>query len=1694
MSFTSQRDVRAGTAKVRHDPVHSGAVAAKQHNRLRGLIGLLCLAWPWFGGVARAADFVWIEGEAPAAIPAGMTVAGVERSHFLSGGNWLFCGGDPGEVPKKIPEAGLTVAYPFEVAHAGRQELWARIGFEFARAPFEWRLDGGTWKTVTPDDLTTDLMELGLWNEVGWLKLADPDLAPGKHKLEIHLGRTKEKNGSWRRTLFGLDAICVSAGPFVPNGPHKPTDSWRTERDDQAAANVFQLPEPKTHADRANVRLAGLWEICRDDEQLPGEVAAPIRDLPKQPRWRAIVVPGDKNAVPDLVFAHRVWYRTKVNVPAASAGRSFFLVFPANSLNTTVYVNGILCGFDKNPFARVQIDVSRAVKPGVNEVWVGIRDNWYAREADPQDPLKLRRTFNLPLRFFSQGWQRLVYPVWNQPQAGILGTPQLVCAGPAYVADTFCIPSVARKSLGLEVTVENPGDKALSAELLCEAVNDKTGQIEWTAPAQKVAVEARGRQLLAFAAPWPTAKLWWPDEPNLYRLRTTVRRDNQPVDVGETLFGFREWTTDGIRLKLNGVNWQGFSEHGIPGGTLEEWAASLKSPKYNYGFGRIWPQHGGKFHFFGKEPDEALEYLDRQGALVRRTGYLDGEAIGYLPEILPQLGPNWIDHLTAWIKGERNHPCIMIWSVENELTFINARNVGQLGVWEPIATRAWEAVRKVDPTRPMMIDGGGATRAQTLPIHGDHYSTKAFWNYPELAYEANAQSPCGTWTWDEQRPRFIGEELFAAGLNTAYAYFGGEDVFQGKVKSRAAVGKAMQIISQGYRWYGVAACDFCQQPSDADGSQYNGWAPRAVLVRQWDWTFASGRKAKRTFGIFNGTRFSDPISFTWTLTLNGREVGRQTTIHNIAAGENEKFERELPIPTASTRQEGELMLTLSVKGAEVFRDVKAVSLLPEPPAIGGLSASNLFVYDPQGGASDWLKSRGVAFTPLDALAPPSVPGQVWLVGRDALKPEESTTSALAAYAAGGGRVVLFEQANPLRFQGLNPAEAESTTELGRIAFADDSVHPILAGLKDKDFFTWEPGEIVYRNVYRKPSRGAKSILQCGESLANSALLVTPVGPGLVILCQAAATEKLTDNPTAATLAANLLNYAASYKLEQVAVSAAVDGALTKVLDAINLRYSAAASPLDALTQGRLAIVSATPANLQALAAARDKVGIFTQGGGYLVLHGLSPDGLADYNKLVGFEHMIRPFRQERVSLTAPRHPLLNGVTLSDVVLYSAKRIFSWQSGNYVANDTFSYVVDLEDVAPFGKWDSDFHYNLVNGMTSPDGWPYICNEPATVNQYVLTLPKPQEVVSWTWDGNTFYDLTSQVDLIADGDEASKLTFDVPENGEPVTLDVRPPKTGTVFTFRHAKTTDLPDKKQNGKKILGCDNIALVAKRPADFRQRVRPMLNNGALVEYPQGRGGIVLCNLLLKDSEEVPANAIRKRTILATLLRNLKAPFAGKTVIAGAGLVYQPIDLSKQVNQYRTERGWFGNPKFTFRDLPTGDQLFAGVKFHVFEFTTSPVPTAIMLGGRGVPNNPPERVTGIPVNRKADALFFLHTARVDQPRNDAERRANKPVEVAKYVVHYADGQVEEVPLLLEVDIDSYRRRQAHPLPGAQIGWTRPYEGTDESAVAYVKQWNNPRPDTVIASIDLVYGKDRRGVPVLLALTAATAPPPPKAQR
>ena len=1697
---------------------------------------------------AAAQDAIWLEGEGfSASNIAKPNISGWGRPEYLSGEKWMQVSIDADKVEKELPGGGGLLTYAFTVGRGHEYEIWNRIGYEFVRSPFQWRIDGGNWQTIAPEQRTTDLMELQDWNEVAWLKMGTQNLTPGAHKLEIHLPQTKDDKGQTARVLYASDALCLTPGPFHPNGRNKPGTNSPTKADAEAAGNVFNFAEkaglssaPSVFRFFSSLPLKGLWEICRNDEDLPTEVAAPIKDFPVEPHWSAIQVPGDKNALrPDLAYAHRVWYRTRVNVPAdviaQNGGRSFQITFPQNNLNTTVYVNGVYCGFSKNPYARCTFDITPGMKAGVNEVWVGIKDAWYGYSASPKNPMKLRKVFNLPLSFTHNGFQDLAYPIWNGFQSGILGTPELIVSGSSYAADVFVRPSVSKKQLAVDVTVKNATNAAASGEIVCEAVNAKTGKVEKTLVAKPYSLASGAEQTVTLSEAWENPLLWWPGvNPNMYTLRTTIKQNGKTIDVKETPFGFREWGAKGRDFTLNGVVWHLWADL-QPGATPQEFLANYRATHQKDMRYMGVSQNG--VNWMGLEPTAALDFFDTNGVVVRRCGPLDGEAIGYnaiendpdlkalyKSDIKMDLMQNWRDQMVAQVKGERNHPSVMLWSLENEWLFINCINLygGLMDQFEAEVKKCSDAVQQADPTRLTMTDGGGANKDQSMPVHGNHYVFDLNGKYPDLAYEVNPLGGGrGRWVWDEKRPRFIGEDYFATGINPFdYAYFGGEETFGGKAQSHAAMALVYRILTEGYRWAGQSAWHHWVGPDDMDAGReeeekrrrgeeetknrtpntehqtprtlnpYLSHSPRAVFCRQWDWTFGSGQKVKRTLGIFNDTHDADPITLTWTLTVGGKKVQTNTSTHTVAPGHNEKFDVTLDMPTVNARTEGAWTLTLTEDGKQAFQDSKAISVLNTRPrsqtaqaeGLGKLGAKNLFVFDPNGSVGAFLKANGLAFTGLASLKTLPDAARVLVVGKDALDVTESGSSRLAAFASEGRTVIVLEQKNPLKYTAL-PAEMEPAVNEGRTAFAEDMDHPVFAGLKQKDFFTWGGDEVVYRNAYQKPTRGGKSLVQCDMRLADTALAEIPTGTGLLLVSQLLIGEKLNTNATAQQLLINLLAYGAQYKLTYRPVVAVVGDAtlLGKTLDAISLNYSKSGDAVQAIaTPGsKIALVEATPANLKLLADNSGKVNAFTNAGGWLFLHGLTPEGLAEYNKLVGVDHMIRPFWRERVAFPAQKSPLTAGLTTGDIVMRSGKKMFNYNSDEWVADDTFTYCVDYDDVAPFGKFANDFHRNMVSGMVSADGWPYIIDLPQKDASFPIQFPKPQTITHLRWVGNKMYNPPTRIALLTDGGQ--NLPLDVKPTDTPQEFDLPTPLTGKEITL---KITDVERIKDT--EITGLDNISLIAKRSPDFYQKVKPLLNVGALMAYPRGNGGILLCNLKLQDSEAVPENGVKKRTILATLLRNLKAPFAGKTVIAGAKLAYQTVDIGKFANQYRDERGWFGDKQHTFAGLPTGKQTFGNVPYQIYDFPTSPVPTAIMLNGQGIPNNVGEEVKGIPVGRKADALFFLQTARIDNPLNDQEKRERKQYELFKYVVHYADGQTLEIPQYQDSDVANFTQTAPAALPGAQIAWTRKYENGTESAVAYSKQWNNPRPNVAIASVDVVYGKDKRGVPALLAITAASA--------
>ena len=1661
----------------------------------------------FFSFVARAdppANLVWIEGEAPTSVtPASVkpAIEDVGRPQYLSGGKWLHLNLEGAEAAKHVPPEGIVLTYPLVARAAGDYAVWDRVGYERIRSPFDWRVDGGAWTTLKPDADTVDVEELQTWNPVAWLSLGTQTLTAGPHTLQIRLLRGKDAKGNDAKIVYASDALCLTTAPFYPDGPHRPGDPTAlSDSDKAAAAHAFTLTAPDGAAQTAT-SLKGDWQIAADDEQVTDDRLGPIKEAPRADdlSWHAIPVPGNRSAArPELTYVHRCWLRTRVDVPAGMTGRSFILHVPSENMIATVFVNGHLCGWTKTPYAAWDCDITQAIRPGgANELWVGIKDAFYGL-ANAENAKHPQYT---PYDFWHYNTtNQLDMPVLSHYETGLLLTPSLVVAGRAYTSDVFALPSVKSKALGLEVTVHNPTAQPVTVTVANRVAPLAGGSAAKTFAPQDVLVPAGGDATVKLSERWADPKIWWPDAPAQYNVVTTLSADGQAIDERTTKFGFREWGWSGPQFTLNGVPWHGRADLADYGRADEEAVALWR--KHGQTMQRVWAEG----IYGGKEMPDALDFFDAHGVPVRRTGIFDGEgAAGFYDITRSALYDNWRQQLAAWVKGQRNHPSIFLWSMENEITFINAHVFGQDKITTREMKKAADMLAALDPTRPQMTDGGNALLDESLPVYGGHYMQPALDTLPEGAYDRAGLAHRQVWPITQAKPILFGEDFFASGVELAdLATVGGESAFVGKAEAHPAIGRAARMLSEGYRWNGINFQFWFGGETDL---HYPAWQPVAVLCRQWDWTFGGGRNVTRTLGIFNDTHDASPITLTWTLAVGGKQAARQSSTHSVPPGGDQKFDVVVPVPAVASRSEGVWTLTLTRGGQQVYQDVKAVSVLPmgamtirrfhriraRMQVAAPASTKTLAVYDPAGTVAAFLRSQGQPFVRLAGLNALPTTAKVLLVGKDALTAAQSTSSTLAAYAAGGRVVIVLEQKNPLHFQAL-PGEMAADTNGGDIAFAEDLDHPVLRGLAQKDFFTWGGDGVVYRNAYEKPTSGGKSLLQCGERLQDTALAEMSAGTGEMLISQLVLEQKLTTSPVAQTLLLNMIRYGLAYTQVFHPVTAAIgdDAPLRKAIDAVGLNYGKASDPLAALGKpGGIALVHATPANLHLLAQNKARVDAFLRGGGWLVLNDVTPEGLADYNALVGFDHMIRSYVQEKVTWPAVRSPLTAGLATSAIVMGSGKAIFNYGAGQYPDTDAYSYVLDYNEVAPFGKssffaWDK-----ITNNYTQADGfWPLIINFPVSKDgspyQIPITLPKPQTLTQFTYVQDLNYAATRKVSLLFSGGD--KVSFDLPPNGDPQTFALNPPRTTQSLTLEINDWQHDPSKQHDGQDLIGMDNIYLQAKRPADFARKVRPLLNIGAMLQYPRGAGGILLCNVKFKDSETNPENAGKKQTILATLLRNLHAPFSGgKTVIAGAtNLTYTPMDLSKQANQYVTDQGWFGDKAFTFADLPRGRQRFAGVPYDLYSFTTSPVPNVIMLGGSGIPGNLPDRVSGIHINRKADALFFLQAARLDSRRNANEIKEGKKYEMADYIVTYADGSTVKVPVYAEISVDDYKQAAPAALPGAQIAWTKPYAGTSYSAVAYSQQWNNPFPDKVIGTVDLAYGPDRRGVPALLALTAASA--------
>jgi hypothetical protein len=127
----------------------------------------------------------------------------------------------------------------------------------------------------------------------------------------------------------------------------------------------------------------------------------------------------------------------------------------------------------------------------------------------------------------------------------------------------------------------------------------------------------------------------------------------------------------------------------------------------------------------------------------------------------------------------------------------------------------------------------------------------------------------------------------------------------------------------------------------------------------------------------------------------------------------------------------------------------------------------------------------------------------------------------------------------------------------------------------------------------------------------------------------------------------------------------------------------------------------------------------------------------------------------------------------------------------------------------------------------------------------------------------------------------------------------------------------------------------------------------------------------------------------------------------------------------------------------------------------------------------PLAVTNIPIDQRCARLQFLHAASWESRPGTTN---------GFYVVHFDGGRVERVPIEYSKHLIEWRSdpaRHFKPAANSSIAWQGQYTsrtGEPKSTYLYRTTWQNPFPETLIRSLDLVAAVDKDGLP-----TASSAP-------
>jgi len=292
----------------------------------------------------------------------------------------------------------------------------------------------------------------------------------------------------------------------------------------------------------------------------------------------------------------------------------------------------------------------------------------------------------------------------------------------------------------------------------------------------------------------------------------------------------------------------------------------------------------------------------------------------------PEFMPECERHLTRWVRRDRNHPAVVLWSAENEGLNVNALSPAQL-------RRYAEVIDQHDGTRPVIFDGDGTGHGAS-PASVKHYVR----TIDDLRDRGGRSSGYG---------RDMRHDIYWAAEYKQDVPLGmGEFLFPETPAMKAAMPELlgqMGLHTRGYRyanWFDIRPYNpfysGYQSDQGVKPEHHAAWdllvksfAAVAVFDREYDALgpfpapprLPLGQPAERTLIVYNDTFAGETVTLEWTVLAGEQRLAGETRELRIGLGEHV----EVPIrftPAAA----GPLTLRLVSRkgGVETFRDERAL--------------------------------------------------------------------------------------------------------------------------------------------------------------------------------------------------------------------------------------------------------------------------------------------------------------------------------------------------------------------------------------------------------------------------------------------------------------------------------------------------------------------------------------------------------------------------------------------------------------------------------------------------------------------------------------------------------------------------------------------------------------------------------------------------